>query len=224
MLEGKDLVKRYGSREVLAPVTLRLEKGQCLGLIGSNGSGKSTLISILAQTLKPDGGKILADGRSVMGNRRFLRDKLGYLPQQPALVEELKVNEQLRLWQKSRGMKKGLTPELAELLGLYELADRRIGQLSGGQKRRVSLALALMGEPEYLLMDEAFNALDVGYRILLLDWMKGFCARGGAVLWCSHDREELLTLCPNCLGLDQGKIIAQGPTAEVLEVMKGVML
>lgn len=224
MLEGRDITKRYGDREVLAPVTVRLEKGQCLGLIGSNGSGKSTLISILAQTLKPDGGKILADGRSVMGNRRFLRDKLGYLPQQPALIDELKVSEQLRLWQKSRGMKKGLSAELAELLGMYELSERRVGQLSGGQKRRVSMALALMGEPEYLLMDEAFNALDVGYRILLLDWFQTYCRRGGAVLWCSHDREELLTLCPDCLGLDKGRIIADGRTEDVLQVVKGVML
>ena len=221
MLEGKNLTKRYGSREVLSDVSLTMEPGMCLGLIGSNGSGKSTLISVLAQTVKSDGGQILVDGRSVVGNKRFLRHKLGYLPQQPALLGELKVKEQLKFWQRSRGMFKGLSGELNELLGLKELEDQRISYLSGGQQRRVSFGLALMGEPDYLLMDEAFAALDVNYQADIAGWLLNYCQKGKSVLWCTHDREELLALCPESIALDSGKLVAQGDTESVIGKMEG---
>lgn len=221
MLEGKNLTKRYEGREVLSSVSVTLRPGQCLGLMGTNGSGKSTLISVLAQTVKKDGGEILLDGRSVVGSKRFLRTKLGYLPQQPALLGELKVKEQLKFWQRNRGLLRGLSGEVDELLGIRELADQRISYLSGGQQRRVSLALTLMGEPDYLLMDEAFNALDAGYQVRLAQWLEEYCRKGKAVLWCSHDREELLALCPESIALDGGRMTAQGATADVIQAMEG---
>lgn len=224
MLEGKNLTKRYGGREVLSSVSLQLEPGQCLGLIGSNGSGKSTLIAILAQTIEADGGELLLDGRCVKGDKRFLRSRLGYLPQQPALLGELKVKEQLKFWQRNQKLRNGLSKELEELLGIRELEGQRISYLSGGQQRRVSLALALMGEPDYLLMDEPCSALDAAYRQELLQWIANYCKQGKAVLWCSHDREELEGLCEKSVGLDHGQIAAQGSTAAVLQAMQGVMV
>lgn len=217
MLEAVGLTKRYGARVALAPVSLRLEPGTCLGLAGANGSGKSTLLALLAQTLRPDGGDIRFQGRSVRGDRAFLRAHVGYVPQRTALLGELTVREQLDLWGRSCGLRRRALPkELQELLGLEELLGQRAGRLSGGMQKRVSIAMALMTGPEYLLMDEAFAALDARYRSRLAVWLRGHLARGGAVLWCSHEPSELTDLCDQAMVLDRGEVVCRAPAAEAL--------
>ena len=119
MLEVRELCKSYGGRQVLSPVSFVLPPGQCLGLAGSNGSGKSTLLRLMAQIERPDGGEILFEGRSVLGDRRFLRSTLGYVPQSAELARELTVRRRLKLWQAACGLSGPVPEDLLDLLGRH---------------------------------------------------------------------------------------------------------
>ena len=207
MLEVRRLCKSYGGRQVLAPVSFVLPPGQCLGLAGSNGSGKSTLLRLLAQIQRPDSGEVLYRGRPVLGDRQFLRGQVGYVPQSAELAPELTVRQQLTLWQRACDRAGPLPGDILDLLGLEELLRRPIGALSGGMAQRVSIAMALLSGPSLLLMDEATAGLDRDYVPRLLDWLEGFTARGGALIWCSHVQEELDRLCGAVLRLENGRLV-----------------
>lgn len=206
MLEARQLCKSYGGRQVLFPVSFLLPPGQCLGLAGSNGSGKSTLLELLGQVRRPDSGDILFDGRSVLGDRRFLRRQLGYVPQGAALDRELTAGRQLILWQRACGIAGPLPDDILDLLGLEPLLRRPIRTLSGGMAQRVSIAMALLSRPRVLLMDEATTGLDQAYVPRLLAWLEAFLAGGGSLVWCSHHREELERLCGAVLRLEDGRV------------------
>lgn len=208
MFEVQGVCKSYGGRQVLAPVCFCLPAGQCIGVAGSNGSGKSTLLQLLAQVLRPDSGDIRYDGRSILGDRKFLRGKVGYVPQENDLAADLTVRRQLLLWQSACGRGGDLPQDILRMLGLEELLPRRISTLSGGMQRRVSIAMALLTRPEVLIMDEATGGLDSSYCPVLFDWLEDHLRRGGCLIWCSHRQEELDRLCGNVLLLQDGKIIS----------------
>ena len=208
MLEIRELSKSYGGRPALSPVSFVLPPGQCLGLAGNNGSGKSTLLRLIAQIERPDSGDILFQGRSVLGDRRFLRSRLGYVPQSALLSRELTVEQQLRLWQAACGLSGRLPEDILELLGLEALLAKRISALSGGMAQRVSVAIALLSRPGILLMDEATAGLDQDYIPRLLDWLERFVSEGGRLIWCSHHAAELERLCGTTLRLEEGKRIS----------------
>lgn len=208
MLEVRQLCKSYGGRQVLAPASFVLPPGQCLGLAGSNGSGKSTLLRLLAQIQRPDSGDILFQGRSVLGDRHFLRRQLGYVPQSAELARELTVEQQLDLWRRACDLTGPTPPEVLELLGLEPLQKKPIRALSGGMAQRVSIALALLARPQVLLMDESTAGLDRDYVPRLLDWLEGvYLPGGGSVIWCSHHPAELERLCGAVLRLEDGKLV-----------------
>ena len=205
MFEAKALCKSYRGRQVLSPVSFRLPAGQCLGIAGENGSGKSTLLRLLAQIERPDSGDILFRGRSVLRDRKFLRAHLGYVPQDNELAPGLTAAQQLKLWRSACGHSGPLSGEIVEVLGLTELLKVRTEDLSGGMQRRVSIAMALLSQPDILVMDEATTGLDRSYCPQLLDWLEGFLARGGRIVWCSHHADELERLCGSCIRLCGGR-------------------
>ena len=207
MLEIRRLCKSYEGRQVLSPVSFVLPPGQCLGLAGSNGSGKSTLLRLIAQIERSDGGDVLYEGRSVLGDRRFLRKTLGYVPQSAELAQDLTVRQQLDLWQAACEMSGSLPGDIMDLLGLEPLLKKPVRALSGGMAQRVSIALALLARPRVLLMDEATSGLDQGYVPQLLDWLERYVAGGGSLVWCSHHQAELDRLCGAALRLEDGKLI-----------------
>ena len=208
MLEVRGLCKSYGGRRVLQPVSFVLPPGQCLGLAGSNGSGKSTLLRLIAQIERPDGGEVCYGGRSVLGDRRFLRRQLGYVPQSAQLARELTVRRQLELWQAACGLAGPPPGEVLELLGLEPLLKKPVRALSGGMAQRLSIAMALLPRPGVLLMDEATAGLDQDYVPRLLDWLEGHLAGGGSLVWCSHHPRELERLCGAVLRLEEGKLVS----------------
>lgn len=209
MLEVRGLCKSYGGRQVLCPVSFVLPPGQCLGLAGPNGSGKSTLLRLIAQIEKPDGGDVLYEGRSVLGDRQFLRTALGYVPQSAELARELTVKQQLGLWQAACGLSGPLPEDVLDLLGLEPLLKAPIRTLSGGMAQRVSIAMVLLSRPRVLLMDEAASGLDGGYVPRLLDWLEGvYLPGGGSLIWCSHHPEELSRLCGAVMTLENGRLIS----------------
>ena len=205
MLEADGICKSYYGNQVLSPVSFRLPAGCCIGITGENGSGKSTLLRLLAQIERPDRGDIRWNGTSVLGNRSFLRQHLGYVPQNTELMEELTVRQQLTLWHRACGLNGSLPREVLNLLDLEPLLQKPIRQLSGGMKGRVSIAAALLNRPDILIMDEATAGLDSNYTHRLLDWLEAHLSRGGSILWCSHHPEELERLCNARLVLRDGR-------------------
>ncbi len=202
MLEIDGICKSYSGYSVLKDVRFVLPAGHCLGIVGENGSGKSTLLRILAQIEKPDKGDVRYGGKSILGDRSFLRRKLGYVPQGNDLMEDLTVRAQLKLWQSACNISGPLPEDIMDLLGIGPMMGKQIRTLSGGMQRRVSIAMALMTQPEVLIMDEATTGLDKDYCEKLLTWLQQYLACGGRILWCSHHKQELDRLCSGVLSMD----------------------
>lgn len=206
MLQIDGLCKSYNGRQVLQPIHFYLPAGFCLGITGGNGAGKSTLLRLIAQIETPDSGTIRYQGASVLGDRNFMRSMVGYVPQHNNLMEDLTVQRQLKLWQSACGLSGPLPEEILQLLGIKPMLRSRIKTLSGGMQRRVSIAMALLGDPKILIMDEATAGLDAGYRQVLLDWLDGYLQRGGRIIFCSHDPSELDRLCGSYVRLQGGQL------------------
>lgn len=205
MLQVQDICKTYGAHQALAPVRFFLPPGQCLGVAGDNGSGKSTLLRLLAQVQPPTRGDIRFEGRSILGDRVFARQNIGYVPQNNDLAGELTVRQQLKLWQSACGQSGPLDGQILALLGLEELLPKKISILSGGMQRRVSIAMALLNHPRILVMDEATAGLDQAYCQQLLCWLEAFVQQGGYLIWCSHHADEIRRLCGSVLTLRDGQ-------------------
>ncbi len=203
MFELKNICKSYGENQVLTNINLMISEGQWKGLAGKNGSGKSTLMRISAQVQNPDSGDILFDGVSVLGDRNFLKTNLAYIPQEDGLAEFLSVKQQLEFWQSAVNSK---NDEAIEFMGVNELMKKRISSLSGGQKKRVSIAMSLQNNPKFIIADEAFSALDIEFKTRAENLLKAMQKNGTAILWCSHDFGEIKNLCDSCFVLKDGEI------------------
>ena len=207
MLHIDGLCKTYESRKILEPVSFFLPSGYCLGITGANGAGKSTLLRLIAQQEKPDSGNIYFDRKSILGNRKFLRQHIGYVPQQNDLMEDLTVRQQLQLWQSACGLSGPLPDDLLSLMGIHTMLRKRIRTLSGGMQRRVSITMALMNKPDILILDEATTGLDQDYRLAFLAYLETYLQNGGRILLCSHDPQERDRLCGSFLHLQDGRVI-----------------
>lgn len=206
MLEIDGISKSYFGNPILKPIRFCVPAGCCIGITGENGSGKSTLLRLLAQIERPDAGDIRYHGKSVLGDRGFMRRHVGYVPQGHELLEDLTVRSQLKLWQSACGLSGPLPEEVMNLLGIHAMMKKRIKHLSGGMKRRVSIAMALLSNPDILIMDEATTGLDRAYCEKLMDWLEKYIQQGGRVIWCSHNREELTRLCGACIHIKDGQV------------------
>jgi len=215
MLEVRNVEKSYQRKVVLDKVSFTAAPGQCVGIAGHNGSGKSTLLSIIAQVLRPDGGEVLFEDESVNsdtagGSGQHAGAIPGYVPQENSLLDDLTVKETLDFWLRVYGLsaKDLFAPSSpATMLGLDEIRKMRVAKLSGGMRKRLSVAIALLSRSRLLLFDEAFTALDRAYRLELEAYVADFCKNGGCVLYCSHDIKELLGLCGRIIVLRQGQKI-----------------
>ena len=207
-MEACSLSKKYGEKEALKQVSFRLSSGHCLGIAGHNGSGKSTLLGLVSQTIQPSAGDLRVQGHSLLGDRSFLRNYVGYVPQYDGLLEDLTVERSLRYWSSLLPRSNETTYlEVTKLMGLSSLRKKKISELSGGMKKRVSIALVLLGRPKLLIMDEAFSALDREYSEALSEFMKSFLSQGGSILLCSHQMKDLLIFSHKLLILRKGSVV-----------------
>lgn len=202
MLLGRDLIKSYGSQFALRQANIELTPGSVVMLLGRNGSGKSTLLNILALAQAPDSGSVMVDELS----GRAARTAIGFAPQEIALFEELSVEENLRCWcPLPANAARRRVDDLLERLDMT--ADRRklLRNLSGGQKRRVNLAAALMGEPRYLLLDEPLAGVDDDSERRILELLADYARQGLGVLISSHQPRLLRGLADQALVLERGE-------------------
>jgi ABC-2 type transport system ATP-binding protein len=211
----RGLAKRYGEVRAVDGLDLEIRPGECFGLLGPNGAGKTTTIEILEGLTVPDAGEVRVLGRQWGIDERELRGRLGISLQETRFSEKLTVFETLDLFRSFYPA--GRDPELLlSDLSLEEKRDARVGKLSGGQRQRLAVACALAGDPEILFLDEPTTGLDPQSRHQLWEKIEGFRAAGRTVLLTTHYMEEAERLCDRVAVVDHGKIIAQGPPAELV--------
>jgi ABC-2 type transport system ATP-binding protein len=217
VLEIRDLRKSYGERTVLCGVDLDVAAGQIIGLLGANGSGKTTLISTVAGLRPPDGGSIRIAGRDPKRARREML--IGLAPQELGIYPTLTVRQNLSFFARLSGLgpvaARRRIVETAESLGLADLLPRRAALLSGGQRRRLHTALAVLHRPRLLFLDEPTVGADVASRAGILDMVQRLAADGAAVVYTTHYLTELAQLAAGIAVLHEGRIVARMSVAEL---------
>ncbi len=200
MLELSELRKSYGTSSILSGASLTCQRGEAVCILGANAAGKTTLLTIAAGGQAADAGTCRCDG------------KIGYIPQEPALLEGLSVKEHLALWYAVYDLpaKRMFTPDSPEtLLGLRPFAQTGAKKLSGGMKKKLAIASALLANADYLLMDEPFAALDLASRTEVLQMLKNLTQQQKGILFVSHEPAEIAALANRALLLYGGKFVAE---------------
>ena len=214
-LRCRGLVKRYGDVVAVAGLDLDVFRGECFGMLGPNGAGKTTTVEIFEGLRIPDAGDVEVLGDRWRGDGLALRARLGIQLQETKFQDKLRVREVIALFRSFYPSGLGVSEALA-LVGLQEKAGGYVRTLSGGQKQRLSLACALVGNPELLFLDEPTTGLDPQSRRQTWDIMEGLKARGRTVLLTTHYMEEAARLCHRVAIVDHGKVIALGTPRELV--------
>jgi ABC-2 type transport system ATP-binding protein len=213
LLEVKNLVKRYGRTEAVRGVSFAIPQGICIGLLGPNGAGKTTTIEVIEDIIAPTEGEILYKGRP---RTDTFRAEVGILFQQTALLSFLTVHETLTTFQKLYTK----TADLQELIAMCHLQDflnQYNDRISGGQRQRFMLALALVNKPELVFLDEPSTGLDPQARRNLWEIVENIKAGGRTIVLTTHNMEEAQALCDEIAIMDDGRIIARGSPAELIK-------
>ena len=209
------LRKRYGETVAVDGLDLEVRSGECFGLLGPNGAGKTTTVEILEGLLQPDAGVVEVLGRDWSRDGHRLRERLGIQLQESSFSGKLTVLETLALFRSF--YRDGKAPsEVLKIVQLEEKARARVQKLSGGQKQRLSLACALVCNPEVLFLDEPTTGLDPQSRRKTWDVIEAFRRDGGTVLLTTHYMEEAQRLCDRVAIIDHGRVIVQGTPAELI--------
>lgn len=224
MLETEELKKVFKGKVAVEGANLYLDKGEAVGLLGPNGAGKSTTISMISTLLKPTSGDVRLNGKSVIQNPSEMRRVLGVVPQEIALYPELTAYENLKFFGRIYGLSgKGLETAIQRSLELVGLAQRQkevVKTYSGGMKRRINIAAAMMHEPEIIIMDEPTVGIDPQSRSHILEMVRRLNREKGlTVLYTSHYMEEVERLCDRVYIMDHGKIIASGTKEELKNIL-----
>lgn len=188
------LKKRYGKRDILKGVTLNIEFGSCIGILGGNGSGKTTILSILAGITDADEGEFICEDYDLLKDDKRRRFLVGIIPQCNPLIEELSGKDNLLLWHDRKYLDMSAKEGIIKELGITKFINKRVSTLSEGMKKRLSIACAVKEHSKILLMDEPGAALDIVAKEIIHEYIKKFTDMGGIVILVTHDEGEL-NLC-----------------------------
>ena len=204
-IEIQHIRKNYGKKAVLKDVSLTVEGGKCVGILGGNGCGKSTLLSILAGVQPADGGAFVYKDKDLFSYPRQRAQLVGYVPQGTPLIEELTAKDNLSLWCSKERMQAELDHGVFKLLGIDEFLKVPVSKMSGGMKKRLSIGCSIAHDPPVLLLDEAMAALDISCKQKIFDYIGMHKQRGGIVMLVTHDVMEL-ELCDEWYILKDGVV------------------
>jgi lipooligosaccharide transport system ATP-binding protein len=213
-LTARGLRKSYGAAEVLCGVDLSVAPGECFGLLGPNGAGKTTTLKLCLGLIEPDAGEIELLGEPVPRRAREARARVGVVPQFDNLDPDFTVAENLQVFGRYFGLGRrtveARVPGLLEFAGLAGRAEAKISTLSGGMKRRLTLARALVNDPQLIFLDEPTTGLDPQARHLIWERLRRLTQEGKTLVLTTHFMEEAERLCQRLAIVDHGRIIAQG--------------
>jgi lipooligosaccharide transport system ATP-binding protein len=225
IIVAKDLTKRYGDFTAVDGIDFSVAAGECFGILGPNGAGKTTTIRMMSCQSPVTHGELSVDGMAVQTNARSIKSVLGVVPQEDNLDPDLSVRQNLRAYSRYFNMPSDVAKqrigEVLELMQLTEKEKARIDELSGGLKRRLTIARGLLNDPKILVLDEPTTGLDPQARHLVWQKLRLLRQQGVTMLLTTHYMEEAAHLCDRVVILHQGKIIAEGSPREMVERYAG---
>ncbi len=219
MITVERVRRSFGDLVAVDDVSFEVRDGEILGLLGPNGAGKTTTLSMISGVLKPDSGRVLVDGRDIWLEPTEVKRRLGVVPQEVAVYEDLTARDNLSFWGSLYGLSgselKQRVDEGLTRVGLAERAGDRVKGFSGGMKRRLNLCMGLLHRPRFLLLDEPTVGIDPQARLNILEVIRGVAASGTTVLYTTHYMEEAQELCDRIAIIDHGRILTIGTLDEL---------
>ncbi|MDQ0216629.1 ABC-2 type transport system ATP-binding protein [Oikeobacillus pervagus] len=218
MISIQKVSKNYGRNHSLKEVSMEIPKGEIFGLLGPNGAGKSTLLSILATISKPSSGTITIKEFDLSLHKK-IRPLIGYVPQEIALLDEATVKENMVFWSKFNQSQVS-NEYLYDICERFHLANKwteKVAHLSGGMKRKLNIATALIHQPEILLMDEPTVGIDLQSKMEINQYLKQLAEEGKTIVYTTHDLSEILYLCNRLGVLKNGRLVFEGTIDEARE-------
>lgn len=223
ILEIKNVGKSFESVEALKDINLTIEKGDFFGLLGPNGAGKSTLMNCIIGYLKLEKGEISLNGQAINGNNIKIREKIGYVPQEIALYQELSAIQNLKIFGGFFNLPaKELNQRIQKALELVQLSERKtdeVKKFSGGMKRRLNIAVSILHDPELILCDEPTVGVDPQSRNAIFDMLQQLNRDGKTIVYTTHYMEEAERLCNRLAIIDYGDIIAEGTLSDLIALL-----
>ena len=220
-LVARNLKKSYDGFEAVKGVEFEVRRGECFGFLGPNGAGKTTTMKMIYGAVIPTSGELDVAGLDVRRSEREIKRRIGVVPQENNLDDELKVKENLLVYGRYYDLPRKLAlqraDELLDFVQLTEKANSRVEQLSGGMKRRLLIARALINDPEIVVLDEPTTGLDPQARHLVWDRLRALTSEGKTLLLTTHYMEEAARLCDRLVIMEGGLIIAEGSPKELVE-------
>jgi len=211
VLRVEEVCKSYAGRRVVDRVSFSVRAGRIVGLVGPNGAGKTTLIRIIMGILAPDSGRVAVLGA---GSAAEIRQRVGYLPEERGLYQKQSVRDVLRYLGRLKGVPRRTCDERVhawlERLGLPDVAEKKVGELSKGMQQKAQLVAALLHEPDLLLLDEPFSGLDPVSRQQLRSLLQELAGAGRTILLSSHEMAEVELLCPVVVMIHLGRMVLSG--------------
>jgi len=228
ILEADSLSKNYGNLMAVSAVSLHAGAGETIGLLGPNGAGKTTTVSMIAGLVRPDSGTVRIEGRPLQGDADPIKRRIGLVPQDLALYDELTALANLQLFAALYDLEgaaaRRAIGEGLELVGLADRAHDRVKNYSGGMKRRLNLAAALLHDPQILLLDEPTVGVDPQSRNAIFDNLEVLKGRGKTLLYTTHYMEEAERLCDRVIIIDHGKVVADDTLAGLYRMLPATNL
>ena len=220
VIEINNLSKQYRNTLAVKNINFKINKGTIIGLLGPNGCGKSTTIGMMLGLIKPTSGTVVINGQNIENNRTSLLEKMNFISPYAELPKKLTVEENLKVYGRLYGVKnlKDKIYYLMKKLNLTQFITRKTGELSSGQKNRVSLAKALINDPEILLLDEPTASLDPDVGDYIRKIIEDFAAnKGTTILLASHNMNEVERLCDEVMMMKNGEIIDKGKSIDLID-------
>jgi ABC-2 type transport system ATP-binding protein len=218
-IEINDLNKKYGDALVVKNINFKIKKGSIIGLLGPNGCGKSTTIGMMLGLIKPTSGEVIINGQNIENNRTNILEKMNFISPYIELPKKLTIEENLKVYGRLYGVKnlESKIFKLMEDLNLNEFKKRKTGELSSGQKNRVSLAKSLINDPEILLLDEPTASLDPDVGDYVRSIIESFTSNNNkTILIASHNMNEVERLCDEVMMMKSGEIIDEGKSKDLI--------
>jgi len=222
IISVNNLDKSYGKHQVLFDFNLKVKRGECLGVVGPNGAGKTTLLECIEGLRKWQKGEIIIEGRTIEENPKYLRSIMGVQLQSSSLPDEIKVKEAIELFAVEHNVT--INEKLLDELDVKNLVNQQYGKLSTGQKRRLHLLLAILHDPEIIILDEPTAGLDVNTKYLLYLKINELKESGKTILLTSHDMYEVENLCDRVAFLENGRVGKEITKDSILDQDKQIIV